>query len=204
MSWKKSKNNFSTSFNMAQGKCIIFSAPSGAGKTSIVKHLLDVRNDLEFSVSACNRGQRKNEENGKDYYFLSTEDFKKKIENKEFVEWEEVYADQYYGTLKSEIERIWDKGHHVIFDVDVVGGLSLTRYFKENALAVFVKAPSVAALEKRLRSRGTETDEKIATRLSKAAHEMDYAKWFDVELLNEDLSTACREAESLVQAFLKG
>lgn len=188
---------------MPNGKCIIFSAPSGAGKTSIVKHLLKTRNDLEFSISACNRERRKNEEDGKDYYFLSTEDFKKKIENDEFIEWEEVYSDQYYGTLKSEIERIWKQGRHVIFDVDVLGGLSLTRYFKEKALAIFVKAPSIEALEKRLRSRGTESDEKIAKRLSKASQEMDYAKWFDVELLNEDLNKACKGAEMMVDAFLK-
>ncbi|MEQ8324063.1 MAG: guanylate kinase [Vicingaceae bacterium] len=188
---------------MSSGKCIIFSAPSGAGKTSIVQHLLKVRNDLEFSISACNRQQRPNEVDGKDYYFLSTEEFKQKIEKSEFVEWEEVYQDQYYGTLKSEIERIWAMGKHVIFDVDVVGGLSLTRYFKEKALAIFVKAPSVEALEKRLRSRGTEDDEKIAKRLSKASQEMDYAKWFDVELLNEELAVACRKAELIVNAFLK-
>lgn len=188
---------------MPQGKCIIFSAPSGAGKTSIVKHLLSKRDDLEFSVSACTREKRSNEEDGKDYYFLSIDDFKKKIENNEFVEWEQVYQDQYYGTLKSEIERIWEKGHHVIFDVDVLGGLSLTKYFKEKALAIFVKAPSIEALEKRLRSRGTEDDEKINKRISKASQEMDYAKWFDVELLNEDLDKACKQAEIMVNAFLK-
>ena len=188
---------------MSTGKCIIFSAPSGAGKTSIVKHLLKVRNDLEFSISACNRERRPNEEDGRDYYFLDTESFKEKIEKGEFVEWEEVYKDQYYGTLKSEIERIWSKGKHVIFDVDVVGGLSLTRYFKEKALAIFVKAPSIEALEARLRSRGTEDDEKIAKRISKASQEMDYAKWFDVELLNDDLDKACRKAELLINTFLK-
>lgn len=188
---------------MTTGKCIIFSAPSGAGKTSIVKHLLKVRNDLEFSVSACNREKRPDEMDGKDYYFLSTEEFKEKIQKGEFIEWEEVYQDQYYGTLKSEIDRIWKKGKHVIFDVDVVGGLSLTRYFKEKALAIFVKAPSVEVLEKRLRSRGTEDDEKIKKRISKASQEMDYAKWFDVELLNDDLEKACKKAEVLVNAFLK-
>lgn len=188
---------------MPQGKCIIFSAPSGAGKTSIVKHLLSVRNDLEFSISACTREKRKDEIDGKDYYFLSSDEFRKKIEEDAFIEWEQVYQDQYYGTLKSEIERIWDKGKHVIFDVDVLGGLSLTKYFKEKALAIFVKAPSIEALEKRLRSRGTEDDEKIAKRLSKAAQEMDYAKWFDVELLNEDLTKACKEAGQMVEAFLK-
>ena len=187
---------------MASGKCIIFSAPSGAGKTSIVKHLLQSRSDLEFSVSACTREGRPEETNGKDYYFLSLEEFKEKISNQEFVEWEEVYQDQFYGTLKSEIERIWKKGHHVIFDVDVVGGLSLTKYFKENALAIFVKAPSTEVLEKRLRSRGTEDDEKINKRLSKAAQEMDYAKWFDVALLNDDFDTACAQAEAMVNTFI--
>lgn len=188
---------------MSSGKCIIFSAPSGAGKTSIVKHLLKVRNDLEFSVSACTREQRPDEDDGKDYYFLNPEEFRAKVDNHAFVEWEEVYSDQCYGTLKSEIERIWSEGKHVIFDVDVVGGLSLTRFFKEKALAVFVKAPSKEALEKRLRSRGTETDEKIEKRLSKASQEMDYAKWFDVELLNDDLEKACKRAEMMVNSFLK-
>ena len=189
---------------MFRGKCIIFSAPSGAGKTSIVKHLLKVRNDLEFSISACNREKRsKEEENGKDYYFLSTEEFRAKIDGGEFIEWEEVYKDQYYGTLKSEIERIWSHKKHVIFDVDVVGGLSLTKFFKEKALAIFVKAPDVETLEARLRSRGTEDEAKIAKRLAKAKQEMDYAKWFDIELLNEDLTKACREAELLVDAFIK-
>lgn len=188
---------------MSQGKCIIFSAPSGAGKTSIVKHLLNTRKDLAFSVSACNREKRANEEDGKDYYFLTTEEFKKKIANNEFIEWEEVYQDQYYGTLKSEIDRIWSLGKHVIFDVDVVGGLSLTKYFKEKALAIFVKAPSIEVLEKRLRSRGSESEDKITKRLSKANQEMDYAKWFDVELLNEDLKKACKQAEMMVDSFIK-
>lgn len=185
-----------------EGKCIIFSAPSGAGKTSIVKYLLDERNDLEFSISACNREQRPNEVHGKDYYFLTTEDFKQKIESDEFVEWEEVYKDQFYGTLKSEIERIWAEGKHVIFDVDVKGGMSLTKYFKESALAIFVKAPSVEVLEQRLRSRGTETEEKIQKRLDKASHEMDHAKYFDVELLNADLDEACAEAAMMVNKFI--
>jgi guanylate kinase len=188
---------------MNSGKCIIFSAPSGAGKTSIVKHLLKVRNDLEFSVSACTREQRPGEVDGKDYYFLSPKEFRKKIDKGEFIEWEEVYEDQYYGTLKSEIERIWHKGKHVIFDVDVKGGLSLTRFFKETALAIFVKAPSVEALEKRLRSRGTETDEKIEKRLAKASQEMEYSKWFDLELLNDNFETACQEAEIIVNTFIK-
>jgi guanylate kinase len=184
------------------GKCIIFSAPSGAGKTSIVKYLLRERPDLEFSISACNRERRVNEEDGKDYYFLSTDEFKKRIANDEFVEWEEVYEGNFYGTLKAEIERIWAKGHHVIFDVDVKGGLSLTKYFKEKALAVFVKSPSLEALEERLRKRGTETDEKIAKRMAKAKTEIDFAKWFDEEIMNENLDDACKKALKLVSSFL--
>jgi guanylate kinase len=184
------------------GKCIIFSAPSGAGKTSIVKYLLRERTDLEFSVSACNREKRNNELDGKDYYFLSTEEFKKRIENDDFVEWEEVYEGNYYGTLKSEIERIWAKGHHVIFDVDVKGGLSLTKYFKEKALAVFVKSPSLEALEGRLRKRGTESDEKIGKRMEKAKSEIEFSKWFDEEVMNDNLDEACKNALQLVRNFL--
>ena len=184
------------------GRCVIFSAPSGAGKTSIVRYLLQERDDLEFSVSACNRAQREGEIDGKDYYFLSTEEFKKKIENDEFVEWEEVYKDNFYGTLKSEIERIWDKGHHVIFDVDVKGGLSLTKFFKEKALAIFVKSPSLEVLEQRLRKRNTETEEKIQKRMSKASEEITYSQWFDAEIMNDDLEQACSEAKLVVKTFL--
>ena len=138
--------------------------------------------NLKFSISACNREKRENETNGVDYYFLSTEEFQNKIDNNEFVEWEEVYQDQYYGTLKSEITRIWEEGHNVIFDVDVEGGLSLSKYFGENALTIFIQAPSIEELEKRLRSRGSETEEKIQKRLKKATQEMSYSKWFDVIL----------------------
>lgn len=184
------------------GKCVILCAPSGAGKTSIVKCLLKHREDLEFSVSACNREKREGEVNGKDYYFLDTESFRQYIEEGKFVEWEEVYEGNYYGTLKSEIERIWEKGNHVIFDVDVKGGLSLTRYFKEKALAIFVKAPSLQVLEERLRKRGTESEEKIKKRMEKAKEEMDYAKWFDEEILNEDLDVACKHAMLMVDTFL--
>ena len=185
-----------------EGKCVIFSAPSGAGKTSIVKYLLKSRNDLEFSVSACNREKREGETDGKDYYFLSTEEFKERIANDEFVEWEEVYENNYYGTLKSEIERIWQKGHHVIFDVDVKGGLSLTKYFKEKALAIFVKSPSLEILEERLIKRGTESKEKVQKRMEKAKEEIDFAKWFDEEIMNEDLDVACSHAKLLVNTFL--
>lgn len=186
-----------------QGKAIIFSAPSGAGKTTIVHHLLSCNLGLEFSVSACSRAMRKGEVNGVDYYFLSVEEFRKKIANKEFLEWEEVYTDHFYGTLQSEIERIWKKGHHVIFDVDVVGGINLKKIFGPNALSVFVKAPSIAHLEARLKTRSTETPESIARRLGKAEIEMGYAEKFDHILLNDDLQRAFAEAEQVVKQFLK-
>ena len=184
------------------GRCIIFSAPSGAGKTSIVRYLLNERDDLKFSVSACNRPRREGEVDGKDYYFLSTKEFKEKINKDEFVEWEEVYKDNFYGTLKSEIERIWDEGYHVIFDVDVKGGLSLTKFFKEKALAIFVKSPSLEVLEERLRKRNTESEEKIRKRMNKAKEEIGYSQWFDAEIMNEDLEVACNEAKLAVKTFL--
>ena len=152
-----------------KGKCVIFCAPSGAGKTTIVRHLLNCFSELQFSVSACTRSKRENEVNGKDYYFLSVNEFKKRIENNEFIEWEEVYNGNYYGTLKSEIERIWKQGKVVIFDVDLEGGINLKKYFGENALSVFVQPPSVDALEKRLRSRNTESEESLQKRVNKDA-----------------------------------
>jgi guanylate kinase len=185
-----------------KGKCVIFSAPSGAGKTTIVHHLLDQNIGLEFSVSACSRGPRPNEVNGKDYYFLGVEGFKQKIDENAFVEWEEVYTDNFYGTLRSEVERIWKNGKAVIFDVDVIGGLNLKRIFGENALAVFVEPPSVDELEKRLRGRSTETEDKIAQRLAKAREEISYSEQFDVILINDDLEKACDQAEMLVKTFL--
>lgn len=184
------------------GKCVIFSAPSGAGKTTIVRHLLTVENRLEFSVSACSREPRINEIDGKDYHFLGLEGFKQKIEEDAFIEWEEVYKDNFYGTLKSEIERIWAEGKSVVFDVDVVGGLNLKRQLGEHALAVFVQPPSVEELEKRLRSRSTETEEKIQIRMSKARQELAQSADFDVILQNIHLDQACEEAEVLVRNFL--
>lgn len=186
-----------------EGKCIILCAPSGAGKTSITKYLLQQDLGLEFSISACNRDKREGEVDGIDYLFLSTEDFKKRIENNEFVEWEEVYKDSYYGTLKTEINRIWSNGKNVIFDVDVEGGLSLTKHFGEKALAMFIKPPSFEALEQRLRGRGTEDEEKIRKRLDKADKEMEFAKWFDYIIINDDLEDAQTEAQMLVKTFLK-
>ncbi len=184
------------------GKCIIFSAPSGAGKTTIVRHLLSQDFGLEFSISACSRERRSNEVDGKDYYFLSAEAFKQKIRDEDFVEWEEVYKDNYYGTLKSEIDRIWSQGKHVIFDVDVVGGLNLKQYFGDKALAIFVMPPSVEALESRLRYRDTETEEKIQTRMSKAKTELDFANKFDTIILNDQLDRALKIAEEKVTQFL--
>lgn len=185
-----------------KGKCIIFSAPSGAGKTTIVHALLDAKIGLEFSVSACSRDPRPNEVDGKDYYFLGIEGFKQKIASDAFLEWEEVYTDNFYGTLKAEIDRIWADGHAVIFDVDVVGGLNLKRIFGDNALAIFVQPPSEAELEKRLRFRSTETEEKIQQRLRKAGQELGRAKEFDVILINEDLERAVHQAKELVTTFL--
>ena len=184
------------------GKCIIFSAPSGAGKTTIVHHLLKTIDSLEFSISACSRAPRINETDGKDYHFISVEDFKRKIQEGAFVEWEEVYPNNFYGTLRSEMQRIWGRGKSVIFDVDVVGGLNLKRAFGDDALAIFVQPPSYEALEKRLRARSTESDEKIALRMQKAGEELEFAKDFDVVLVNDNLEDAFQKAEQLVQSFL--
>lgn len=188
----------------AKGKCIIFSAPSGAGKTTIVRALVNKPSlRLEFSVSACSREPRPNEVNGKDYYFLGIEGFKQQIEQDAFVEWEEVYTDHFYGTLRSEIEQIWENGHTVIFDVDVIGGLNLKRFFGENALAVFVQPPSYDELEKRLRYRSTETEEKIQQRMAKAKAELAKANEFDVVLVNDTLEHAIDKATELVHNFIQ-
>ena len=185
------------------GKLIIFSAPSGAGKTTIVHHLLDKFPQVEFSVSACSRPMRKDETQGVDYYFLSVDEFKQKISANDFIEWEEVYKDNFYGTLKVEIERIWKKGMHVIFDVDVVGGLNLKNQFGDLALAVFVMPPSIQHLEMRLRTRETETDESIARRIGKAENELKTANLFDKIILNDKLENAFVEAEKVISEFLK-
>lgn len=188
---------------MQGGKAIIFSAPSGSGKTTIVKRLVELNSDLEFSISACTRDRRgRQEEDGKDYYFLSPEDFKGKIDNHEFVEWEEVYSGNFYGTLKSEIERIWASGKNVIFDVDVKGGLNLKRYFKENALAIFVKVPSIEVLEQRLRTRDTESEDIISRRLFKAEFELTFEDQFDKTLLNQHLDESIQTAHQLYRDFV--
>jgi len=186
----------------SKGKCIIFSAPSGAGKTTIVHDLLKRDLGLEFSVSACSRDPRPNEVHGKDYYFLGVDGFKDKIESDAFVEWEEVYSNNFYGTLKSEMDRIWSKGKTVIFDVDVIGGLNLKKQFQEQALAIFVKPPSYEELEKRLRGRSTESEDKINQRMEKATKELAFSKEFDIVLVNDDLEVACDQAASFVREFL--
>ncbi len=185
------------------GKSIIFSAPSGSGKTTIVRHLVDLKDlNLEFSVSACTRKKREGEMNGKDYYFLSIDEFRMKIDEDEFVEWEEVYKNLYYGTLKSELHRIWQNNKNVAFDVDVMGGLNLKRQFGENALSVFVMSPSIEELQKRLEERGLDTPDKIRGRVSKAKFELKYADKFDKVLINDKLETALKEAEQIVRTFL--
>jgi guanylate kinase len=185
------------------GKCIIVCAPSGAGKTTIVRHLLSKFSDLTFSVSATSREPRHNEEDGVHYHFISAKDFRSKIDNDEFLEWEEVYADQFYGTLKSEINRIWDKGHHVVFDVDVEGGVNLKEIFGDRALALFVKPPSLKVLEERLRSRKTETEESLQKRLNKAERELGYEEKFDDTVINDELEEACKTAAEKVKTFLE-
>ena len=184
-------------------KVMVFSAPSGAGKTTIVRHLLENFDNLEFSVSATSRAPRGQEKNGRDYYFLTEEEFRKRIENDEFVEYEEVYPGSFYGTLKSEVERIWAKGHVIVFDVDVKGGVNLKKYFGESALSVFIQAPSVEELRKRLIARATDSMEAIEERVAKAAEEMTYAPLFDCILVNDNLQEAFRRAEQLVDSFLK-
>ena len=187
---------------MKQGKLIIFSAPSGAGKTTLVRHLLSKRNDLAFSVSCCTREPRKGEKNGVDYYFLTPEEFKQKVEKNEFAEWEEVYENHCYGTLNSEIERIWAEGKHVIFDIDVVGGVNLKNKFGEKALSVFVQPPSVEALAERLTNRNTDSEEKLKMRIAKAEKELEYAPKFDEIIINDDLEKAKAEVEKLISNFL--
>ena len=184
------------------GKCIIFSAPSGAGKTTIVHHLLGKIPQLEFSISACSRDPRGNEEHGKHYYFLGIESFKKKIEEGAFLEWEEVYTDNFYGTLKAEVERIWAKGKHVIFDIDVAGGLRIKSKFPNETLAVFVKPPSVDELKRRLKQRSTESEDKINMRIAKASVELATAPQFDTIIKNYDLDVAKEEAYKLVKDFI--
>lgn len=188
-----------------KGKLIVFSAPSGSGKTTIVRHLLGIeRLNLEFSISATSREPRGGEVNGSDYYFLSLRTFKDHIKHGDFLEWEEVYRDNFYGTLKSEVERIWAKGKNVIFDIDVAGGLRIKKKFPEETLAVFVKPPSVDELKIRLKKRKTEPEDKINMRIAKASVELATAPQFDKIIKNYDLETALKEAEQLVDDFVNG
>ena len=184
-------------------KVIIFSAPSGAGKSTIVNHILGLHPELEFSISATSRSPRGNEQNGKEYYFFTSEQFRQMIAEDKFIEYEEVYAGSFYGTLKSEIERIWAKGHSIIFDIDVKGGVNLKRIFGDNALSILIQAPSVEVLRSRREGRGTDTPEAIEKRLSKAMSEMEFADGkFDYILINDNLETAFSEAEKVIGEFL--
>lgn len=189
--------------SVGKGKCIIVAAPSGAGKTTIVHHLLEDIPELAFSISACNRPPRPHERNGEDYHFLTTEEFLKKVNDDEFLEWEEVYDNQYYGTLKSEIKRIWEQGKHVIFDVDVIGAKNLKKSLGDNALSIFIMPPSVEELEERLKKRHTEDEESLEKRINKASLEMQEATHFDVVILNDKLNIAIEETKEKVHSFIK-
>jgi guanylate kinase len=186
-----------------KGKLIIFSAPSGAGKTTLVRYIMSKLENLTFSVSACSRLMRDYETDGKDYHFITVDEFKEKIENKEFIEWEEVYPDHYYGTLYSEVENKRMSGQHVVFDVDVIGGLNIKKIFKDEALAIFIKPPSIEVLKGRLINRGTDKQKNIETRIKKAAYELGFEKDFDVTIINDDLSKAKDEIMKVVLTFLE-
>jgi guanylate kinase len=189
--------------NSKTGKLIVLSAPSGAGKTTIARHLLEAGLNLKFSISACSREKREGETDGEDYYFLSESDFKSHIDQGNFLEWEEVYPGHFYGTLKSEVERIIGSGSNVLFDVDVIGGLNIKKYYGDKALAIFIKPPSVSDLENRLRARSTDSEEKIRMRLNKAIHELSFASDFDLVIINDNLGIAKKEAEDSVRIFLE-
>ena len=191
-----SSNNF-------QGKAVIISAPSGAGKTTLVNKLLKAKLPLLFSVSACSRAPRDGEEDKKNYYFLSIEEFKEKIKAQDFVEWEEVYKGNFYGTLKKEIERIWEEKKHVVFDVDVVGGISLKEYFKENSISIFIKPPSIEVLSERLKKRNADDRKAIKNRLEKSFEEMKSIDKFDKIIINDELSISTKNIIEIVEKFLK-
>ncbi len=196
-------SKFAHKTTQMNNKVVIFSAPSGSGKSTIVNHILKLYPEMEFSISATSRPPRGNEKNGIEYYFMTTEEFRKKISENLFVEYEEVYSGRYYGTLKQEIERIWAKGHIIIFDVDVKGGVNLKKYFGEKALSIFIQAPSVKVLKERLIKRATDPMPEIEKRAAKAQEEMTYANKFDKILINDNLDKAYKEAEELIQNFLK-
>ena len=185
-----------------EGKVIIFSAPSGAGKTTVVKHILSLYSEMEFSVSACSRPKRPNEMDGKDYFFITAEEFRVKIEKGEFLEWEEVYENCFYGTLRSELSRIWKSVHVVVFDVDVKGGINLKRIFGDNAMSVFISPPDLETLEQRLRNRSTDSEESLQKRLNKAGWEMQFSSQFDKIIVNNELSKTYQEAEQIVKEWI--
>ncbi|MBC8321181.1 MAG: guanylate kinase [Bacteroidetes bacterium] len=189
--------------NEKKGKLLIFSAPSGSGKTTLVKYLMEHLGNLSFSVSATSRKKRSNEINGKDYYFLTVDEFRRKIKSNEFVEWEEVYKDSLYGTLKSEVERIRNTGKNVVFDIDVVGGLNIKKLYGDDALAIFVMPPSVEVLKTRLESRGTDNEKEIATRLAKAEYELSFSDKFDTIIINDDFKKAKEDTVAIIEKFIK-
>jgi len=185
-----------------EGKILIFSAPSGSGKSTLVNHLLSLGIPLGFSISATSRAPRGAEQHGKEYYFLSVEDFRQRVANDEFVEYEEVYEGCFYGTLKSELDRVWSEGKCIVFDVDVVGGVNIKKMFGDKALSIFVQPPSVDELRRRLEGRGTDSKEKIEQRLAKAEYELGFASQFDKVIINDDLARAKSDVEAVVKAFL--
>ena len=185
------------------GKLIILSAPSGAGKSTIIEHLLKKDFNLEFSISACTRKPRGKEKHGAEYYFLTPQDFKNKISKNQFLEWEEVYEDHYYGTLKSEIDRIFTKGNNVIFDIDIAGGLNIKKQYGDKAISIFIMPPSVNELENRLRNRGTDSEENIKKRIDKAKFEISFANKFDITIINEKIEEAVKETEEILYNFLE-
>jgi len=187
---------------LESGKVIIFSAPSGAGKTTIVQSLLTKQLNLAFSISACNREKRDDEKDGEHYYFLTTEAFKSAISKELFIEWEEVYENQFYGTLKKEVNRIWDEKKHVIFDVDVKGGVALKNYFGENALSIFIQPPSISELKNRLLNRGSEDEKSLVKRIEKAEFELTFKDSFDWIIVNDKIEDACNEAQNKIRLFL--
>ena len=184
------------------GKLIVISAPSGAGKTSIVHFLLEQIEELSFSVSACSRARRENEKDGIDYHFLAMEEFQQKIKKGDFLEWEEVYKNQYYGTLKSEVERIWRKGKTVIFDLDVIGGINIKKQYPNKCLSIFIMPPSLTILEERLQKRGSESADSLQKRIAKAEREIAKSEEFDKVILNDDFSMACRHTMKVIQKFI--
>ncbi len=188
--------------NSTQKKIIIITAPSGAGKTSITRHLMKTFPQLDFSVSAATRNPRGTEKNGVDYHFITTEAFQEKIQHNEFVEWEMVYEGKYYGTLKSEMERIWNENKIPVLDIDVKGAIHVQQQYPHSSLSIFIQAPSIAELRKRLESRGTETAESLAARINKASYELSFRDQFNKTIVNDDLQRACAEAESIVAGFI--